>query len=141
MENTKVLLVDDEPEFTATLAERLATRELEVDVSDNGADALSKVRDKNYDAVVLDMAMPGLDGIETLKLMLEKNPDLQIIFLTGYATVEKSVEAIKLGAKDFLEKPVDIAALYEKIKNAKVERMILTEKKLEEKIKNIMTKK
>jgi DNA-binding NtrC family response regulator len=141
MAKTNILLVDDEIEFTETLAERLENRDMKVDIAVNGEEAVKKIREKTYDAVILDMAMPGLDGIDTLKLMLDKRPDLQVIFLTGQATVSKSVEALKLGAKDFLEKPVDIKALQEKIKNAEAEHMLLVEKELEDKIKNIMTKK
>ena len=139
MEKTKVLLVDDEAEFVKTLSERLENRDVDVDSAYNGVEAISKVKDKSYDAIILDLAMPELDGLQTLQLMLEKNPNLQVIFLTGYATVDKGVEAIKLGARDFLEKPVDINALYKKIKDAKAERLVITEKNLEDKIKNIMT--
>ncbi len=139
MEKAKVLLVDDETEFVKTLSERLENRDVDVDSAFNGVDAISKVKEKTYDAIILDLAMPELDGLQTLQLMLEKNPNLQVIFLTGHATVDKGVEAIKLGAKDFLEKPVDINALYKKIKDAKAERLVITEKNLEDKIKNIMS--
>jgi DNA-binding NtrC family response regulator len=141
MSTTHILLVDDEIEFTDTLSERLHNRGMDVDVASNGEEAVRKIREKTYDAVILDMAMPGLSGIDTLKMMLEKRPDLQVIFLTGKATVQKSVEALKLGARDFLEKPVDINALSKKIKDAEADHMVLVEKELEEKIKKIMTKK
>jgi two-component system response regulator RegA len=137
----KVLLVDDEVEFTETLAERMKARGLEVDTADSGLKAVEKVKDTSYDAIILDMAMPGMDGIETLRLLLEKHPNLQIILLTGYATLEKGVEAVKLGARDFLEKPADINKLMEKIKAAKADRMLLVEEKMEEELKNILKSK
>ena len=82
--------------------------------------------------------MPEMDGMEALKAIKKKKPELQIILLTGYATVEKTVEAMKIGATDFLEKPADLEALVEKIKNAKTEKMLLVEKQTEEKIKDIL---
>ncbi|NLI32313.1 MAG: response regulator, partial [Deltaproteobacteria bacterium] len=85
--------------------------------------------------------MPGMDGLQALKIMKEKKPELQIILLTGHATVQKGVEAIKLGATEFLEKPASIEVLTEKIKKAQAQKMILVEKQAEEKIKRIMTDK
>lgn len=138
MANEKVLLVDDEAEFTSLLASRLEERGLRVETASNGAEAIEKVKQGTYDAVILDLAMPGMDGIETMKSLLEKRPDLQVILLTGHASIEKGVEAVKLGAKDFLEKPADLAKLLQKIKDAKTERMLLVEKKIEEDLKDIL---
>jgi DNA-binding NtrC family response regulator len=138
--DTRVLLIDDEVEFTKTLSERMESRGLKVDSANSGEEALRKINEVSYDAIFLDLAMPGMDGIETLKRMLEKNPDLQVILLTGHGTIDKSVEAVKLGAKDFLEKPADINKLMEKIKEASTERMLIVEKKAEEQIKNILKK-
>ena len=73
--------------------------------------------------------MPGLGGIETLKRLKDENPDLQIIVLTGHATIESGVEAIKAGAVDFMEKPVDINKVMEKIGEAKHKRILLIEKR------------
>ena len=137
----KVLLVDDEQEFTEILSERMQTRGLNVDIAENGLVALEKVKDKSYDAVVLDLAMPEMDGIETLKQMLKVNPDLQIIFLTGNATLEKGIEAVKLGAVDFMEKPVNIGKLLEKIDEAKSTKNHLNEEKMDKNIKDILKKK
>jgi len=85
--------------------------------------------------------MPGMDGLEILKILKEKSPELQIILLTGHATVQNGIEAMKLGAMDLIEKPVDIVTLTEKIKKAQAQKMILVEKKTEEKIKKIITSK
>jgi FixJ family two-component response regulator len=82
--------------------------------------------------------MPGMGGIETLKRLKEQNPDLQIIILTGHGTVEKGVEAIKAGAVDFMEKPVDINKLMEKVGEARHKRILIIEKKAEEHVKEIL---
>ncbi|MFC1563355.1 response regulator [candidate division KSB1 bacterium] len=137
----KVLLVDDEEEFIETLSERMQTRGLSVDTATNGADAIKLVEKTFYDAIILDLQMPGLDGIETLKRIREYNPDSQIILLTGYASVEKSVEAVKHGAVDFLEKPADINKLMEIIREASNKKMMLLEKRAENDIKKIMKSK
>ncbi len=134
----KVLLVDDEKDFVETLAERMRTRGMDVSSTTSAKDALKMSEEKSYDAIILDLMMPEMDGIETLKALKEKNPDLQIILLTGQATVEKGIEAMKLGAMDLLEKPADLDALTEKIKKAKARKMIIVEKKTEEKIKKII---
>ena len=138
MAKATVLLVDDEKDFTATLAERLETRGLQVDVSSNGPDAIEKVRDKTYDALLLDLAMPGMDGLETMKRLLADNPDLQVILLTGRATVQKGVEAMSSGAMQFLEKPADINLLLEQIEKAQANRVLLAEKRVEETITDIL---
>ncbi len=140
MADTKVLLIDDEVEFTKTLSERMESRGLKVDSAKSGEEALRKISEVSYDAIFLDLSMPGMDGIETLKKMLEKNPNLQVVLLTGHGTIDKSVEAVKLGAKDFLEKPADINKLMEKIKEAKTEKMLIVEKQAEDQIKNILKK-
>ena len=136
-----VLLIDDEEQFLKVLGERLETRGLKVNTVTSGEDALTLIDDKNYDAIVLDLAMPGIDGIETLKLLKEKNPDLEIIMLTGHATVQKGVEAMKLGADDFLEKPVELSVLLERISEAKNKRILILEKKSQDAIKKIITTK
>ncbi len=135
----KVLLVDDEIDFVDTLAERMKTRGMNVSTSTSAKEAIKRVEEEGFDAVVLDLMMPEMDGLEALAAMKEKNPDLQVILLTGYGSVEKGVEAMKLGAMDFLEKPIDTANLAERIQKAQANRMILVEKKTEEKIRKIIT--
>jgi DNA-binding NtrC family response regulator len=141
MTGAKVLLVDDEVDFTDILAERMRTRGMTVDVVDSGMAAIGKVKARGYDAIILDLAMPEMDGIETLKHVLGINPDLQVILLTGRATLEKAVQAVKLGAVEFLEKPADIKVLVEKIETAQKQRLILTEKRLDERIQGLTGKK
>ena len=137
----KVLLVDDETDFLEIMSDRMKTRGLEVSTSTSAKDALKLTQDENYDAVVLDLMMPEMDGIEALAALKEKHPELQIILLTGHGSVEKGVEAMKLGAMDFLEKPIDMTALTEKIKQAKAQKMVLVDKKTEQKLKEILTTK
>ena len=96
---------------------------------------------EGYDAVVLDLKMPGMDGLEVLSAIKARNPDIQVILLTGHATLQKGIEAMKLGAMDFIEKPADIQVLTEKIKQAQSQKMILVEKRLEKKIKRIIHEK
>ncbi|WP_319575890.1 response regulator [uncultured Desulfobacter sp.] len=134
----KVLIIDDEQEFTEALAERMTNRGMDVSTSSSAIEGLKSVEDKSFDVVVLDLQMPEMDGIETLKALKKKKPELQVILLTGHATVEKGIEAMKLGAMDLLEKPADLTTLTEKIKKAQAKKMILVEKKAEERIKDIM---
>lgn len=141
MSESTVLLVDDEEEFVDVLAERLEARGLTVDTAGNGELALEKAGKRPFDAIVLDMAMPGMDGIQTLEGLLQINPDLQVILLTGRATLGQAVEAMKLGALDFLEKPVDIETLVAKIEEAATRRSSLREKRVEDKLSDIMRKK
>ncbi len=136
-----ILLVDDEEEFLKVLSQRLEGRGMKVDTSSTGESAVEKAKAKGFDAIVLDLAMPGVDGMETLKRIKRENPDLQIIMLTGHATVDKGVEAIKAGAVDFMEKPVDLNRLLKKIEEAKNKRVLIVEKQHEEKIKEILKSK
>jgi DNA-binding NtrC family response regulator len=137
----KVLLVDDDVEFLDTLSERMRTRGMEVSTSSSGVEALKKVEREPYDVIILDLMMPGVDGLEALEVLKAKRPELQVILLTGHATVEKGIEAMKLGALDFLEKPVDLSLLTEKIKKAQAKKMLIVEKHNEGKTKKILKEK
>ncbi len=136
-----VLLVDDEEQFLKVLSQRMEGRGLKVNTSTSGEDALKRVKEKDFDAIILDLAMPGMSGIETLKRIRSENPDVQIIMLTGHGSVEKGVEAIKAGAVDFLEKPADLSKIMEKISEAKRKRVLLVEKKHEAHVKEILQSK
>jgi DNA-binding NtrC family response regulator len=135
----RVLLVDDEPEFLEAMAERMRTRGLNVTTAASAREALELVGKETFDAVILDLMMPGMDGLEAFKALRAGHEDAQVIFLTGHASVEKGIEAMKLGAMDFVEKPADLNQLLEKIRSAKAQKMILVEKKAQEKIKDILT--
>ncbi len=104
-------------------------------------EALKMLENESYDAVLLDLMMPEMGGIEALQIMRKKQPEIQVIFVTGHPSVSKGVEAIKLGAMDFIPKPVDMNELTEKIHHAKASRMILVEKRSQEKIRKILTDK
>ena len=137
----KILLVDDEAEFLEALSERMRVRGMDVVTSASAREALESVEQGGFDAVVLDLMMPGMDGLEALRILKQKDPKLQVILLTGHATVEKGVEAIKSGAMDLLEKPADIEVLTEKIKQASAQRMLLVSQEAEDKIKDILASK
>lgn len=137
----KVLLVDDEEEFIELMSQRLETRGLKVETVTSGEEAIAKVADHNFDVAVVDLAMPGIDGIETLKQIKTEREDIAVIMLTGQATIQSGIEAMKHGASDFLEKPVDLNDLLEKIWKAKRERMRILEKKSAEEMKNILKSK
>jgi DNA-binding NtrC family response regulator len=137
----KVLLVDDEQDFLDAMATRMKDRGMDVSVTTSAADALKLVESGAYDAVVLDLMMPEMDGLEVLKAIKEKRPEVQIILLTGHATVQKGVEAMRFGAMDFIEKPADLKVLTEKIKQASAQKMILVEKQIEEKVKKLIQEK
>jgi DNA-binding NtrC family response regulator len=130
----RILLVDDEPEFLEVMRERLENRDIIVDTSDSAEDAFQKIQSQLYDAVILDLKMPGIDGIQALTTIREKRPELQVILLTGHATIEKGIEAMKSGAMDFIEKPADLEILREKIKDAKNKKMMILEKTEKDKV-------
>lgn len=137
----RILLVDDEEQFLKVLSERLEVRGLKVNSVTSGEEALARVEEQNFDVIVLDLSMPGIDGIETLKQLKKKDPDSEIIILTGHGTVHNGIDAMKLGAEDFLAKPVDLGVLLEKIGEAKNKRLLVLEKKSQDEIKKIITSK
>ncbi|MGD8520403.1 MAG: response regulator [Desulfobacterales bacterium] len=114
----RVLLVDDEEEFVQALSERLALRDYDITTSLSGDDALEKIKHYNYDVVILDVAMPGVDGIEVLREIKKLKPLTEVIMLTGHGTVEAAIEGMRLGAFDFLIKPCNTEDLDTKIKKA-----------------------
>jgi len=135
-----VLLVDDEEDFLDIMKERLSTRGMQVSTETSAEKALKRIESELFDALILDLQMPGIDGLEALKRAKKARPELQVILLTGHATVEKGVEAIKLGAMDFVEKPADLGALSDKIKRAKQSKMLIVEKMNQEKIVEMLRK-
>jgi len=137
----RVLLVDDEVEFVETLAERLRARDLSVHEAHSGEEAIQNANERPHDAILLDLAMPGLNGLETLQILLQIRPDAQVILLTGRATVKDGVEAMKLGALDLLEKPVEIDELVERIQKAATVKLKKTTERLEREMKDITGKK
>jgi len=118
MEKIKILLVDDEKEFVETLSERIRMREHDSDVALDGEQALKKMDDDLPDVVVLDLKMPGMDGMEVLRRIRKAYPKVQVIMLTGHGSEKDEEEARKLGAFEYLQKPVEIDTLMKKVKKA-----------------------
>ncbi len=134
----RVLLVDDEVTFLEALAERLQIRGLEVVCAKSGREALTAVEEQTFDAVVLDLSMPGLDGIETLRRLRQMRPELQVMILSGRATVQTAVEATRLGATDIFEKPTDVETLVQRIRSARAARLSHEQEIAQEHIDEIM---
>ena len=105
MKAKPILIVDDEKNICLALSQALEILEIEIDTALNGEEALAKLRNKEFGLLLLDLRMPGMDGIEVLRRIREIRPDIRIIILTAYGTVESAVEAMKLGAADFIQKP------------------------------------
>jgi DNA-binding NtrC family response regulator len=113
-----VLLVDDEKDFVESLAERLQLRDFNVATALSGDEAIKFVEENEFDVIVLDVQMPGKDGVETLKEIKNIEQLSQVIMLTGHATVKTAIEGMKSGAFDYLMKPTDTDELIEMINNA-----------------------
>ncbi|QQG64996.1 response regulator [Desulfobulbus oligotrophicus] len=144
MENNmeaKVLLVDDEKEFLETLSNRLELRGLKVSAVTSGEQAVIEAKEQEYDAIVVDLSMPGIDGLETLRRIKADNPGAEIIMLTGHGSIKSGVEAMKLGATDFLQKPVELSELLEKIGEAKGQKMLVLQKQSQEELRRIVKSK
>ncbi len=118
-----VLVVDDEVAFVEALSRRLTKRGVKVSSAFSGSEALEHLAGRGAtktDVVILDVKMPGMDGLEALAVIKEKHPLVEVIMLTGHATVESAIEGMKRGAYDYLMKPCDLDVLMEKLKAASV---------------------
>lgn len=118
MSDIKLLLVDDEEDFVKTLAERLDLRDLASDTALDGRQAMEVVGDCEPDVMVLDLKMPGIDGMEVLRQVKIKYPKIQVIIQTGHGNDLDEAEARRLGVFDYLKKPVDIELLVDRIRAA-----------------------
>lgn len=114
----KILLVDDESEVRLPLTRSLGLLGFYADEANSGQEGLEKLKREGYDVMVLDLRMPGMDGVETMHRALEISPDLIVIILTGHATLNSAIAAVKAGAADYLCKPVSIHNLAEAISRA-----------------------
>ncbi|AFM26983.1 response regulator [Desulfomonile tiedjei] len=133
-----VLLVDDEAPFVEALAKRLEKRGVTISTAMSGPEALEKLKEKpNLDIVVLDVKMPGMDGIDTLKAIKAERPMVEVIMLTGHATVESAIEGMKLGALDYLMKPCEMEILMAKLQEAKAKKTRQEDKIAEARAMNI----
>jgi len=114
----KLLMVDDEVKFLESISKRLVLKNFDVTTAVNGKEAIESAEKGFFDVAVVDFQMPGMDGAQVLRTLKEKHKYLEIIMLTGHATVDSAVECTKLGAFKYLEKPYDFENLVETIQEA-----------------------
>lgn len=136
-----VLLVDDEVGFVEAMGKRLMKRDLRIETAFSGEESLKKLDEiDNIEVVILDVKMPGMDGIETLGKIKSKYPLTEVIMLTGHATVETGIEGMKLGAFDYLMKPCDMDQLLAKVGEAAAKKRQHEEKIIEARMKEITSR-
>ncbi len=135
MTEMKIMLVDDEERFLSTTKKLIERKGHDVETATSGSEALEKLVTQNIHVVILDVKMPGMDGIETLKAIKRRFPLVEVIMLTGHATVESAVDGLKAGATDYLMKPTDIEDLLMKAGEAFNKR-----KRIEDKIRVARTR-
>ena len=128
MNDLNVLFVDDEEDFLETLLKRMKKRDVNVGGVESGEKALELLESEPVDVIVLDVRMPGMDGIQTLREIKKRYPLVEVIMLTGHASLEVAIEGMELGAFDYLMKPVDIDELLYKIQDAYKKKLIHLEK-------------
>jgi DNA-binding NtrC family response regulator len=118
MEELRILIVDDEEELVSALAERLVLRGFQVESATSGKDALRVSHKRNFDVIVADVKMPGIDGLDLMAAIKRDYPELPVILFTGHGSVAEAERGMQGGAFDYVMKPVDIDVLVEKIRNA-----------------------
>jgi DNA-binding NtrC family response regulator len=128
MKIPRILLVDDEVAFANNILKLLSKRGYDVIAVNDGASAIRAIGEKEFDVVILDMKMPGMDGIATLKEIKKKKSLAEVVILTGHGSVESGIEGMQLGAFDFVMKPVSIDDLHEKVCQAYQRRLIEEER-------------
>ena len=128
MDGLTVLLVDDEVDFLQTLLKRMLKRNVTAAAAKSGEEALAFLSQNAVDVVVLDVKMPGMDGIETLREIKKRHPLLEVIMLTGHADMEVAIEGMNCGAFDYLMKPINIDDLLYKVQDAYKKKTIQEEK-------------
>ncbi len=125
MAEINLLLVDDETEFVVTLAERLALRNFKPTCVFNGAEALRFIATRTPDVMLLDLKMPGIDGMQVLRQVRKSHPEIPVIILTGHGSEKDEADARRIGAFEYLSKPVDIRTLTEYIQRAYGHRKVM----------------
>jgi len=141
MSIANVLLVDDEVSFVETFSERLELRDFETSKAFSGEEALQVLEEnKNIEVVILDVKMPGMDGIETLAEIKRKNPLVVVMMLSGHADVASAIDGMKQGAFDYLMKPVDMDQIITKVTEAVMKKRQHEEKIIQARIKEITSR-
>lgn len=118
MDPIKVLVVDDEPDFIQLFVKRFSKRNLDVASAPGGREALEHLRTNRVDVVVVDVKMPGMDGLEVLREVKRRHPMIEVIMLTGHGSAESGLRGMSLGAYDYVMKPFHIDDLLERIRKA-----------------------
>lgn len=118
MDTLRVLIVDDEDDFRETIVKRLNARKIQAEGAASGVKALEVLKDKDFDVMVLDVKMPDMDGIETLRHVKKMKPEIEVIMLTGHASVEFGIKGMQLGAFDYVMKPAPLNELLDTIGQA-----------------------
>ena len=136
---TNVLLVDDEERFLKTTKALLEKQECNVFTATDGWQGLDQLKQKRIDVVILDVKMPGIDGIEVLRRIKESHPLVEVIMLTGHSTMDSAINGLKLGAFDYLTKPCDLSELKLKLKAAHEKRTAMLDKIQKAKIDRIIS--
>lgn len=139
MSKMRLLLVDDEERFLATTRILLEKSGVETLTATNGSDALAVLDERPIDVVILDVKMPGMDGVEVLRRIKQKHPLVEVIMLTGHGSVESAVEGLKLGAFDYVMKPMDIPDLLAKAEEAHAKKQSIEEKIRRAKVEKIIS--
>jgi DNA-binding NtrC family response regulator len=139
MSTIHLLLVDDEERFLETTKKLLDKRDVETITATNGFDGLKMMEERLIDVVILDVKMPGLDGVETLRKIKQRHPLVEVIMLTGHASVESAVEGLKLGAFDYVMKPCAIEDILAKVKEAFEKKQAMEEKIRKAKVNRIIS--
>ena len=138
MKGSKILMIDDEATFTNNMSKLLIYRGYRVETADSGDRAIRILEEQDFDVIVLDLKMPGMDGITTLKEIKKLGLFTETLILTGHGSIDTALEAIKLGAYDYLTKPCDIDELVAKIENAWGKKDEVEKKDRDEKIQKLV---
>ena len=127
---SRILVIDDERSIRNTLKDILEYEKYEVDLAENGPQGLEMVEKNDYDTILCDIKMPGMDGIEVLEKIFDQMPDIPVVMISGHGNIDTAVESIKKGAYDFIEKPLDLNRLLITIRNAMDKSTLITETKV-----------
>lgn len=127
---SRILVIDDERSIRNTLKDILEYEKYQVDLAEDGNKGIGLIRSTDYDIVLCDIKMPGMDGLEVLQVIQDMKPDIPVVMISGHGNIDTAVESIKHGAYDFIEKPLDLNRLLITIRNAMDKSSLITETKV-----------